>query len=649
MPRDIKLNVVTAVDEKGLVHAAGAVGKLDDKVGKLGDELKDTASDAAVLDKRLEATGRKVKELAREIVRATDEVKRADLEKAFGDEKRTLAKLRAVRRELDDVGDEADEAARKMAKVAAVGAGAAGAGAKSGAAFAGLFSKAVGSPLTLALIAGASAAAPLIGSVVGAALVGGAGAGGVGVGIAGAFTDPRVKAAAKEFGADVTSDFKAIIQKTFIDPSLDGIARFRKAWRGELRPEVEGLLRASAKLVDPLVDAGIGFTKGLLPGIRSMVEDAGPVFDVLGKDLPALGRSLGLTFEEIGEHSEAISVGLHDAFIAIEGTVAAAGFLVSYLSESYALTRKIAGFTGGPLALLDGGEVSKFKVIGEESSNALDTMGRSADDARTKLDQLFDELDEGVRKAFGLEEAQDAVANTLARLTEQMARQREEHVKGAGSLDRNTQAGRDNAELVRDLVEEYAVLARKQSEAGGKVDGLRQQLVNQLIQLGLTRKAAEQYADALNKIPKNITSAVRVKFISDKSQYHPPTNVGVGVTIGYAKGGIAKAQQGLITSKPAVLFGERGTGQEAFIPKLGIGRQRAASLLGTAAGWHGMDVVPRSGYNSMPPARSGVGGRVKMEMSYAGSGNDLIDALMRSIRVRVISDGGGNVQLALGN
>lgn len=56
----------------------------------------------------------------------------------------------------------------------------------------------------------------------------------------------------------------------------------------------------------------------------------------------------------------------------------------------------------------------------------------------------------------------------------------------------------------------------------------------------------------------------------------------------YAKGGV----DAHVVHQPTVLYGERETGGEAFVPKRGISQDRAASILGTAAGWHGLQVVP---------------------------------------------------------
>lgn len=58
-----------------------------------------------------------------------------------------------------------------------------------------------------------------------------------------------------------------------------------------------------------------------------------------------------------------------------------------------------------------------------------------------------------------------------------------------------------------------------------------------------------------------------------------------------AKGGV----DAHVVARPTVLYGERQTGGEAFIPRKGISRKRAASILSVAAGWHGIDLAMAKG------------------------------------------------------
>ncbi len=126
-------------------------------------------------------------------------------------------------------------------------------------------------------------------------------------------------------------------------------------------------------------------------------------------------------------------------------------------------------------------------------------------DVAKELDDLDKQLKNLIDGHFSLEEAQDAVSDSLSDLRDQMKQQREEGVKGAGTLDRNTEAGRANAEAVRGLVRQYTDLAIEQARAGGAVGDLQADLENQLISMGVSRTEAHRYAQEL----ANVGDAVR--------------------------------------------------------------------------------------------------------------------------------------------
>jgi hypothetical protein len=64
----------------------------------------------------------------------------------------------------------------------------------------------------------------------------------------------------------------------------------------------------------------------------------------------------------------------------------------------------------------------------------------------------------------------------------------------------------------------------------------------------------------------------------------------------HAKGGV----DAHIVSSPTVLYGERSTKREAFVPQEGISAAQARPILQEAAGWHGMAVVPMARGGVLP-------------------------------------------------
>jgi len=124
------------------------------------------------------------------------------------------------------------------------------------------------------------------------------------------------------------------------------------------------------------------------------------------------------------------------------------------------------------------------------------------------------------------------------------------------------------------------------------------------------------------------------------------TGFGLAAFSQLEKGGVVHAAAGRldagIVNQPTVLFGERQTGEEAFIPKQGISQSRAMSILGEAASWHGAQVIPEGGYHS---GMSTAGPQaVDVRVTIAGSDSQVKQAVADLLRVDVVQFGGGSVQ-----
>jgi len=239
-------------------------------------------------------------------------------------------------------------------------------------------------------------------------------------------------------------------------------------------------------------------------------------------------------------------------------------------------------------------------------------VGTEAVSAATDLKKLADQQEENIEKAFSLEEAQDRVKDSIADLREQIKRQREEHQKGAGSLDANTEAGRRNRESVRGLTRDYQDLIEKTAAEGKSTQGLRDQLEKTLVSMGFSRAEAHRYAAELNKIPDELATKVRLEDEQAKRDARETASelrrmlggtftTTLRLNRGNRFGGVYEhAQSGLLREAamfsprtPArYAFAEPGTGGEAFVPKHGD-YGRSMSILSQAAAWYGARVAPR--------------------------------------------------------
>lgn len=129
--------------------------------------------------------------------------------------------------------------------------------------------------------------------------------------------------------------------------------------------------------------------------------------------------------------------------------------------------------------------------------------------------------------------------------------------------------------------------------------------------------ALERLVEKLLKI-KNKTINVNANVYYNDKGLHVGTGTQLrrwgGIDYAMARGGAIEAHH---TTSPTVLYGERETGGEAFIPRNGDSA-RSLSILSTAASWYGRQLMP----TNMPTYTSGGGGGgpmiVEMELVIRG-------------------------------
>jgi len=456
--------------------------------------------------------------------------------------------------------------------------------------------------------------APFLGGVISSAVLGTVGGGGVIGGAVLAARDPQVQAAWKDLGQDVLAQLTEA-SEGFREPLIKAAHEFGAAFR---ESQITDVLREAAQLVAPLTAGIAGFVRELGPGLKAAIEAAMPTFRVLASELPQLGKSISNMLRSISSAGPEAAAAMRDLFNAVETTVEAIGPLLKELSELYILTRGLApailensdlmtalalGALPALTEKLTGGNLqSKGLTIEQQRlAEALKHTGGVAKTAADELDTLSKEINEGIVKAFSLEEAQDRVADAVADLTRQVKEQRAAHVKGAGSLDAHTEAGRRNRASVRGLVSDYQELIFKTAAQGQSTAGLRKKLEDQLVTMGFTRVEARKYAGALREIPKSVTTKIKldddqarqdlneinrlIQHVPDGySTIHVRTTYSGGAPLPQRWGGVVEhAQSGLLRDaniynpgRTMYAFAEPATRGEAFIPRMGdMGRSRA--------------------------------------------------------------------------
>lgn len=505
MAKDLELPIKITADTAAAARAERAIDGVADAVDELGDEAKQTERQLDSLNRELAQTNAKIKDLSAR--RASGD------ETVVGD----LKKLRAVRAELQRIRKELEPAKEAAPSPTGGGSDRSRIGALLGAQ--GLGAQAVTAatarPLIVGIVGLVAANAPLIAGAVSAAVVAGLTSGVVAGGVVAAFQDPKVKAAgtnlAHELGSDLT-----VAGQMFVDPTIKAIGTIRAEWRREILPEIEGTFASATRFVQPLADAFTGFVEGILPGIRHIVDEAEPVIKVVERDLPALGRTLGDLFEDVGDSSESSAKALHDVLLTTETIVSQTGFWLKTLSEVYGIYSDIDFTVFGFVKKLQEAKDNSGAIWHEGATGAADLTAKVQDaaDAMDELKEAFDRLN---GKALDAREAESNYQAAIDAVTESV-------LKNGRTLDLNTEKGRANDQVLRDLVDATDERARAiydniaatgnltgAEAAAAKVyaDG-RAQLIASAMQMGLTRKKAEELANQIMKIPSTWTTSVNL-------------------------------------------------------------------------------------------------------------------------------------------
>lgn len=581
-----------AVEEMG--EQSTEAGKASEKTG---DKLTDTAKDAGHLKREIEKLTASYTALIEKFDETGDDSLKRDI-------RRERRRLRESQNYLKEITPDASAAGtglldfgKRMVESLRAAKGAA-----------------------VPVLAGlAIVAAPAIGATVAGAVLGGVGVGGIVGGIALAADDPRVKAAGGELGQQLLREFQREAEP-FVDPLLRGLDKVANAgWAAKLGPTFDKL----AAKVDPLTDGLIGMVDQTIPGLEKVADAAGPTLDVLARKLPEIGIAVTDFFESVADNPRAAAIAVEELIDGLTGLIDFAGETVEVLADVYEGAYDLANVLGYIEPRMEG-----WKRATEKGTVALDGFGTAANEATEDINGLDAAIRKLLDEEFGLQQAQDDAADMFAILTEQIKAQREEHVKGAGALQGNTQAARDNRDVLTELTYKYADIIQKTAKAGQDTSKLRQQFIENAVAAGVARKEAEKYANALN-FPRNIRTTLWIDARFSKALSSILGGVNSVLDGARAAGGPGYAGKRYLVGEngPEIVeFGENGYVHNAS--------QTAAMMSGTSGGSAGA-----------------AGGVLQVEVTHRwdgppGAAGDVGEVLARWIRSDVKVRGGGSITRA---
>lgn len=174
-------------------------------------------------------------------------------------------------------------------------------------------------------------AAPLIGGLISAAIIGGAGIGAVGIGVALAAQDDKVQAAARRLGITFMTNLRADTS-VFIDPLLKEIDKIGLAFQAQ-RGKIKSIFSGSVGFLDPLTTGVTSAIGSILDGVDRLVSKGGPVINAFGRLFSTVGDSIDTAFTSISGSSAGAADAVDDIAKAIGYAVESIGFLVTGLAK----------------------------------------------------------------------------------------------------------------------------------------------------------------------------------------------------------------------------------------------------------------------------------------------------------------------------
>lgn len=630
--KDPEIHIRTTADTRGVEKTEKAVAKLVPVVSEAGKVIDGMGDEAVVAGRKLDDLGDEAAQAARQVDRLNDEIAESErrlkgLAAAFAEtgDKSLFRQMRDERGQLGNL--------KRAAALLGGPAEAARAGAVAAPKTAGDIAAALPAQGKVAMVAGISAAviagAPVIGAAVNAAILAGLGAGGLALGIASAVRDPAVKDAFSGLGREFVTTFDSMGGQ-FEQPLMRAATSLRSELRdisGEWSASVGGL----ADTVEPLAEGIAGLFREA--DVATAFRAAEPVLRTLAKELPGLGEDLSTFFESLDSGSEGAAEGMKFLVDSVGDLLVVSGEVIEFLSKWFDLTTDIAAGMGrlgaaatavfGPLgpmlqqslAAADGGPAKIISV-----KEALDAMGDSAGDAAIDVKALHRATTDLLGQFLDMEQMS-------LRIEQGWDDIREAIDKNGATLDIHSEKGRENRDVILGQMDAIIQQRQKMIDSGQSVAAAndvynrqRDALLKLAVAMGISRSEIEKWLAKFDQIPasKTVTLQVRQVFSSQGQAFR----IAGGPATFMARGGVVAAASGLVAQggvvgSPTVLFGERSTGTEVFVPERGISRERGLALASVAAGMHGGSVVAGGGGGGGSTTLTVTGGGGSLEQAFA--------------------------------
>lgn len=656
-------------------ETAHEIRNIDDAVEDLERDLRKLPADAAEaavalhwIDTAAERTGKQVKTTAVQF----DALK--DIDKRISNTRKEMEALALQFRRTGDPDvlrglQEADKELKQLEQDAAlVNRTMFVSGSRAGTAFSGGFMEAVtglSAEIWPVLAAGAVVLVPEILGAIGGAVSTGVGLGGLAAGIAGAFHDPQVQAAAHMFGQQLKTEFFDATS-VFRGPTiagLQGLSTTTGVVMAHLKKDFADLAPYEGVFVTYLREAA----EKLMPGIDTALHAAGPILSVFARDLPVLTRDVSVFLEEISSGGRGGAEALDTVLRVVGQLIVFIGALIQVGENWFDTELRIANGINAMAAAIPSWVTSMSLMasvtqhFGQKSHDSTQKIiddwnaakvtfgqaGSAWSNLATPINTVTIKLDE---QATALHRVNDAMSTYLDQTLsadeaaihwqQDMADLRDSVHQYGTSLDITTEAGRRNKTIIDDMIrsaqqqrDEALRAAGDDVAAAKKANDAYNSRIQKIDDFAKSLGIAKAAADALAG-----TYKVNIDYVFFQTGA-PPTqavngsywNIGTGRVGGMRYGGISPAAGAGIypdTLGPLIRFAEPGTGHEGFLPEHGISHDRAGDLLAKMAAWSGHQVIDPTHWRAAPMGGGGDMPPVNIRVEVIANGRVLRDVMI---------------------
>jgi predicted nucleic acid-binding Zn-ribbon protein len=595
--------------EREMAEMAAASTVAARGVDDLGDKARGTSADLRILDARIEASKKRVRELGLEFARTGEAIDAT----AVGKERGLLGKLEKLRKELGDLAE-----VPTVAASAAIGSAAPSVAKGAAGAIGGIGG--VPTPVIVGLVAAATLAGPAIGAIIGGAIAGAAGTGAMALGLVSAAKDTRVRAAAKQFGESVSGQFFAEGQ-AFVEPAIKGLAILERAIDDF---DLGESLAKAAPTVEIMAKGIADFLEAFKPGFDKTLDRIGPFAEVAAEGIGEMGEAFGFFLDEVSGSKGALD-GLRTFFLLLNGTIRFVGAEIRFLEDAFAsllytasLFTELGSHTGFK-DLDDGirrmtgnsgqlqGQIVQMGTAAALASQGLDPFAGYLKEAADNADELDDSLMDLFNHVLGLSNATIGYEQSLDDLSESIK-------ENGKTLDIHTEKGRNNQRALNDAISE-AIRVRDELAKTQGIDAANRKF-NEM--LGEIQKIAANAGISKKALDEMVAKVYTVSIVT---QYSTKGSRPTFNNQSFAAGEV-RAEGGPLEFNKPYLFGEKG-------PEIGMFGPRGGHMFSTA--------------DSRNMARAWAGGS-------GGGGNRTITVIVkdtsgRTLRRELIDDALGRGQL----